>query len=161
MIFFDYHTSKTKSTGLPPSQKKSTFGRNVPLFIARWKLQNNRIFLFTNIFCFSAHYAIIGNKLRCSMVYCTTPHGTMYDARWYNTICSMVQHLPYQSLSQYQPKSLANHAKVFRTPMFIPRSANICTMENHGLYHSRPTKVCTLSDKNHVVYDPKLPYLHP
>ena len=58
-------------------------------------------------------------------------------------------------------KTFANAAKDFRTPMFIPRSANICTMENHGLYHSRPTKVCTLSDKNHVVYDPKLPYLHP
>ncbi|MBO7200143.1 MAG: hypothetical protein J6V54_01980 [Bacteroidales bacterium] len=73
------------------------------------------------------------------MVQCMMPDGTILDAPWYN-ICP---------------------AKDFRTPMFIPRSANICTMENHGLYHSRPTKVCTLSDKNHVVYDPKLPYLRP
>ena len=97
----------------------------------------------------------------CNTVYCTTPHGTMYDARWYKVWSRMAQCLTSQSLWDTSPKSLAYLSKDFRTPMFIPRSANICAMENHGLYHSRPTKVCTLSDKNHVVYDPKLPYLHP
>ena len=48
------------------------------------------------------------------MLDCTMLEGIIYDALWYN-IC---------------------HAKVFRTPMFIPRSVNVCAIENYGLYHS-------------------------
>ena len=61
-------------------------------------------------------------------------------------------------------KTFANAAKVFRTPMFIPRSVNVCTIENYGLYHSPSSqevhfgiKTTWFATQNYGTYTSKLP----
>ncbi len=70
------------------------------------------------------------------MVYSTMLDGIIYGAVWYNICHPKVFGVPCQRLWEHQPKTLGVLAKDFRTPMFIPRSVNVCTIENYGLYHS-------------------------
>ncbi|MBR7168675.1 MAG: hypothetical protein IKD33_07690 [Bacteroidales bacterium] len=75
------------------------------------------------------------------MVQCLTPQSLWHTSPKSLAYLSKDFGKPCESLSPMPPKTFAIPAKDFRTPMFIPRSVNICTMENHGLYHSRPSNV--------------------
>ena len=70
------------------------------------------------------------------MVYSTMLDGIIYGAVWYNICHSKDFRNISESLWNTLRKTLAALAKDFRTPMFIPRCVNVCTIENYDLYHS-------------------------
>ena len=70
------------------------------------------------------------------MVYSTMFDGIIHDALWYN-ICHAKDFGDLsESLWKTLRKTLATSAKDFRTPMFIPRSVNVCTIAPHHKRHT-------------------------
>ena len=99
---------------------------------------------------------------------CTMLDGIIYGAVWYNICHPKVFGVPCQRLWRPQRKTFANAAKVFRTPMFIPRSVNVCTIENYGLYHNPSSqeahfgiKTMRFTTQKCHTFDPKLPWFCP
>ena len=67
---------------------------------------------------------------------CTMLDGIIYGAVWYNICHAKDFGNISERLWRPQRKSLEYLAKDFRTPMFIPRSVNVCVIAHHHKRHT-------------------------
>ena len=82
-------------------------------------------------------------------------YGIIYEALWYNICHAKDFGNISERLWRPQRKTLEDLAKDFRTPMFIPRSVNVCTIENYGLYHSSSSQEAHFGIKTLRFTNPK------